>query len=212
MLYLYLDESGDLGFDFVEGKPSKFFVVTILAIHGTDQHRQLLKWLKTSMRRKSSKNSSYFEFKGSLTPLKVKGYFYQKISKLDFAIYSVILDKKKSFQRMWYDKERIYSFIADSVLKNVLIEKNISRIEFVIDKSKSKQNIKKFDSYILSQMKGRVHPKVPLTIKHVNSLESQGIQVVDLFSWGIFRKYEREDTEWYNYFKEKIKLEALLAI
>lgn len=30
MWYLYLDESGDLGFDFVNKKPSKFFTVTII--------------------------------------------------------------------------------------------------------------------------------------------------------------------------------------
>lgn len=30
MWYLYLDESGDLGFDFVNKKPSKFFTVSIL--------------------------------------------------------------------------------------------------------------------------------------------------------------------------------------
>ncbi len=34
MWYLYLDESGDLGFDFVNKKPSKFFTITILVIKG----------------------------------------------------------------------------------------------------------------------------------------------------------------------------------
>lgn len=30
MIYLYLDESGDLGFDFRKKKTSKFFIVTCL--------------------------------------------------------------------------------------------------------------------------------------------------------------------------------------
>ncbi|MEK6700308.1 MAG: hypothetical protein AABZ10_14850 [Nitrospirota bacterium] len=34
MLYLYLDESGDLGFDFFAKKPSKYFTVTVLAVSG----------------------------------------------------------------------------------------------------------------------------------------------------------------------------------
>jgi len=42
MWYLYLDESGDLGFDFINKKPSKFFTVTILAIRGQN-NKQLLK-------------------------------------------------------------------------------------------------------------------------------------------------------------------------
>ena len=32
MLHLFLDESGDLGFDFVNKKPSKFFTITILVL------------------------------------------------------------------------------------------------------------------------------------------------------------------------------------
>ncbi len=34
MLYLYLDESGDLGFDFINKKPSSFFTICVLAIRG----------------------------------------------------------------------------------------------------------------------------------------------------------------------------------
>jgi hypothetical protein len=34
MIFLYLDESGDLGFDFVNKRPSKYFVVTVLAYKG----------------------------------------------------------------------------------------------------------------------------------------------------------------------------------
>ena len=32
MFYIYLDESGDLGFDFEAKKPSKFFTITLLLI------------------------------------------------------------------------------------------------------------------------------------------------------------------------------------
>jgi hypothetical protein len=47
MLYLYLDESGDLGFDFVNKKPSKFFVVTILALNGHEANRLLINGVKS---------------------------------------------------------------------------------------------------------------------------------------------------------------------
>jgi len=40
MWFLYLDESGDLGFDFVNRKPSKFFTITILAIKGIDNEKR----------------------------------------------------------------------------------------------------------------------------------------------------------------------------
>jgi hypothetical protein len=52
MWYLYLDESGDLGFDFVNKKPSKFFTVAILAIAGQQANRKLIKSVKVVLRRK----------------------------------------------------------------------------------------------------------------------------------------------------------------
>ena len=52
MWYLYLDESGDLGFDFVNKKPSKFFTVTILALSSQQANRQLINTVKLTLRRK----------------------------------------------------------------------------------------------------------------------------------------------------------------
>jgi hypothetical protein len=52
MLYLYLDESGDLGFDFVNKRPSKFFVVTILVVKDHNANRMLINRVKKTLRRK----------------------------------------------------------------------------------------------------------------------------------------------------------------
>jgi len=43
MWWLYLDESGDLGFDFVNKKPSKFFTIAILATSSEETNRAF-KW------------------------------------------------------------------------------------------------------------------------------------------------------------------------
>ncbi len=52
MFFLYLDESGDLGFDFVNKKPSRHFVITILVVQGHDDNRRLIKGAKKTIRRK----------------------------------------------------------------------------------------------------------------------------------------------------------------
>ena len=43
MAYIFLDESGDLGFDFTKQKTTKFFVVTILFV---DNKRSIEKCVK----------------------------------------------------------------------------------------------------------------------------------------------------------------------
>lgn len=37
----------------------------------------------------------------------------------------------------------------------------------------------------------------------------KGLQAVDLFCWGIFRKYERGETTWYDVFRERIAGEVI---
>jgi hypothetical protein len=212
VLYLYLDESGDLGFDFVNKKPTDFFAVSILVIEGQAVNRGIAKAVKLTLRRKSVKGHKLRELKGSLTPLSVKEYFYKKIKEIEFSLYAVILDKKKSYQNLWQDKERIYSHIAYLVLEKIPLSGRRTSINFIVDRSKSKENIRAFDKYILLQMKGRIEPAAPLKIYHADSNANYTLQAADLFCWGIFRKYEKADTAWYDLFKGKIKNENLLAL
>ncbi len=76
MLHLFLDESGDLGFDFVNKKPSKFFTITILVLSSTDANRKLIKAIKKTLSRKlnlKNKNKVH-ELKGSSTTMEIKKY------------------------------------------------------------------------------------------------------------------------------------------
>lgn len=212
MLFLYLDESGDLGFDFVNKRPSSFFVVCILEVNGQDENKILSKTVKLVLRRKSQKNKQLRELKGSLTPLKMKNYFYAKIKDLKFSLYAVVLDKKKSYQSLWGDKERIYSHISYLLLEKIKMDGRASRIQLIVDRSKSKENIRAFDKFILLQLKGRLDPAALLNISHLDSQVNYCLQAVDLFCWGLFRKYEANDTVWYKAFEKKIGYENLVAL
>ena len=128
MWYLYLDESGDLGFDFVNKKPSKFFTVTILALSCNDANRKLLKAVKITLRRKlnNPKHQKRIvdELKGTGTTLDVKKYFFEKIKNIKFGIYSITLNKKRVFERLAKDKPRVYNYISRQVLDQIPFEKN----------------------------------------------------------------------------------------
>ena len=52
-----------------------------------------------------------------------------------------------------------------------------------------------------------------LSIHHYISQENLMLQAVDLFCWGIFRKYEREDSAFYeNYHKNRAILESVCNV
>ena len=208
MLYLYLDESGDLGFDFFAKKPSNFFTVTVLTVRGKENNRRLINAVKKAIRKKIPAEQT--ELKGAKDSIRVKEYFYRQVSSIPFDIYAVTLNKRRVYDSLAKQKDRVYNFIARNVLDKIPVEDASTRIEVIIDRSKSKSEIKEFNDYIIRHIKGRIDPLVPIDIYHRTSHENKGLQAVDTFSWGIFRKYEKKDYEWFNiFFKEKVRYDSV---
>jgi len=208
MWHLYLDESGDLGFDFVNKKPSKFFTVCIFAVGSHDANRKIIKEAKITLRRKiNNKRKKHLnELKATKTTLDVKRYFYERVKNVHFGIYAITLNKQKVYERLTKNKSRVYNYVARQVLDQIPFEKNNGqRVSLILDRSMSKPEINEFNSYIGRQLEGKLSPSVPLDISHRLSHEDFGVQVADLFSWGVFQKYERRNTEWYDVFKDKIR-------
>lgn len=208
MWYIYLDESGDLGFDFVNKKPSKFFTITILIIKGNIENRLLFKAVKKTLRRRlnprGKRKRIVAELKGTKTTLEVKKYFYEQVKSLNFNIYAITLNKRRLYEYLIKNKSRVYNFIARNVLDQISFKEAKIKVELIIDKSKSKPEIVEFNSYIRRQLEAELDPKIPLNIYHFSSIESGGLQAADMFSYGIFEKHERRRMDWLNIFKEKV--------
>ncbi|OGS38121.1 MAG: hypothetical protein A2551_04215 [Elusimicrobia bacterium RIFOXYD2_FULL_34_30] len=206
MWYIYLDESGDLGFDFVNKKPSKYFTITVLTLKTIENNKKLSNAVEITLRRKF-KNNPNAELKGSACPINIKKYFYEKTKNIEFNIYSITLNKKRVYEKLAKNKNRVYNWISRKVLDEIPIEQAKTRIELIIDKSKDRPEIIEFNDYIRRQLEGKIDPKVPIDIYHYKSCGCLCLQVVDMFCWGIFRKYERKDLEWYNVFKKKVQFD-----
>jgi len=210
MLFLYLDESGDLGFDFVNKKPSKFFTITILAVKEVVANRALINSVRHTIKRKFSTHVNTAELKGSKTSFEIKEYFYKQCKNIEFGIYSLTLNKKRLYEHLAKDKERVYNFVARLVMDKIPLEKADTRIYLIVDKSKARPETEEFNLYISRELKGRIDPKVPVDIFHYLSHENLGLQAADMFCWGVFRKYEKRDEKWFNVFwKEKGRYDSL---
>ena len=99
--FLYLDESGDLGFDFDNKNPSRYFTVAILALRTSTNNRGIINAVKKTLRRtvnpKRKRKRLGIELKGSRTSLDVKKYFFRQVSGIRFGIYSVTLNKRRLY-------------------------------------------------------------------------------------------------------------------
>jgi hypothetical protein len=207
-MYLVLDESGDLGFDFVTKKPSKYFTICILVIKDPTTYYAIRHAIKKTLRRKVNKGGRAkhlrSEIKAADTGFNEKKHFYQQVANLEFSIYALTLNKKKELMRLTQEKDRVYNFIARLVMDKIPFEQATGSIQLIVDKSKGRAAMREFDTYVIRQLQGRINPKSPLFINHEESHTEPAIQAVDLFAWGIFRRYEREDSEWYDLFKGKV--------
>ncbi|PKN01821.1 MAG: hypothetical protein CVU77_02460 [Elusimicrobia bacterium HGW-Elusimicrobia-1] len=205
-MYIFLDESGDLGFDFSKAHTTSHLVITVLVARDkTGFERAVKRTLKNKVNRR---RNSVNEIKGSDTAFEVKKYFYNTLLKYetDFEIYAVILNKRRVYKYLSSEPEMLYAFLSKFLLEKCPFEQAIDRIILTIDKRSRKQGVESFNKYLLSYLKAQL-PKID--IYHNHSYASKGLQAVDLFCWGVFRKYERKDAEWYDMYKDKIRFETM---
>jgi len=211
MLWLYLDESGDLGFDFVNKRPSRFFTVCVMAVSHRQTNLALKQALRRTLRRKlnppKKRSRIVEELKGSGTTLAVKQYAWRLVAGLDFGIYAMTLNKRRVYERLIQEKERIYNYVARQVIDEIPLGGVLAGVQLVVDRSKSQRQIADFNQYIERQLQSRLEPGVALDFVHGDSREWAGLQWADVFAWGIHRKHEHRDLAWFDEFRSKVRFD-----
>jgi hypothetical protein len=213
-VFIYLDESGDLGFDYSKDKTTKKFIITILVCNSDaarkDFKKAVRRTLKNKLNYKRKKSRYVTEIKGVNTTLRIKKYFFRNIKNSEWGIYTLALNKARVEPqlRTKIGKKKLYNFLSRFLLEKLKLSDVASNVELVVDRSKNKEEVWDFNQYLINQLEALLPLNTALNISHLTSVESAGLQAVDLFSWGIFRKYEYNNTEWYDIYRSKIKFET----
>lgn len=204
-MYVYLDESGDLGFK--EGS-SGYFVITIMKTNDVTRISRCVKRIR--QRRLKKKHMKIPELKANNSSPEIRRRFLRDIVKHDFEIHCIILPKEKVYDYLKTKKHRLYNYIIGCVLPGAVAF--LRSIEIIVDKRSNKRVLREdFDDYIKMKIEERFFFRKPqVKISHYDSENDAGLQAVDFISWSIFRKYERDDTEYYDIIKSKIKWEKVL--
>ena len=213
-MFIYFDESGDLGFDFRKKKTTRKFVITLL-ICNTDPARKAFRisvrrTFKNKMNRSKNKERYVSELKGTTTTNSIKGYFLRNIKNDDWFIYTMVLNKHRVSPHLCTNKgkKKLYNFLSHFLLEKLPLQSAQHNVILIVDRSKNKAETKDFNQYLANQIEALLPLNTTFDISHLTSTESPELQAVDLFSWGIFRKYEHNDLEWYDMFKHKISFET----
>ena len=100
-----------------------------------------------------------------------------------------------------------YNYFAGKLLLPLIADKKDCLL--IVDKrNKEVHNQKHFDGYIDTCINGYAmenNLEVKIKIEHGDSKLNYGLQAVDYFSWGIYRKYNMKDTQYLEIFNRLIK-------
>ena len=207
MAHIFLDESGDLGF---KKKSSRWFLFTIAL---TNDNRSLERVIKKERKKLLKKHRNVSELHAYSANESTRRRVLKGLSELDdLKILCVILNKKKVYIDLQNQKNYLYNYTAN-ILLDRLHNKNIidlkEPIKLYVDRKDTNKNIRQsFEQYIEKALKSKRPGAITLTSKA--SHDDKSLQAVDFASWAIFRKYEKNDYEYYELIKNKVIEEKLL--
>ncbi len=207
MAYIFLDESGDLGF----GKASsRWFLFTVAIV---SEPRSLERVVRKIWRPLKKKHKKLGEMHAYHADDSTRTRMLQRLNELDdLKVLTVVLNKQKVYVDLRNQKNLLYNYTANILLDRLhssgLIKKG-EVLELYIDRKDTKKRLREnFIEYLREAMTARRQGS--FTVALHSSHENKSLQAVDFMSWAIFRKYERGDYEYYERIKNKIVDERLL--
>lgn len=202
--YIFLDESGELGFD---KNSSKFFVITLLSCNedALIRIRRIIK--KVRMKKLKKKIKSIPELKGHNSSDFIREYVLKKAYEENIEIFSIILDKSKVYDYLKTKKSILYNYTANLIINECSL--NDSNIKLVVDRSYGKFLAGEFNRYVKNSILQK-NNNCKLEIIHEDSKKESALQVLDFICWSIKRKYELSDERFYNIIKNKIVIEKIM--
>ena len=200
MKYIFLDESGDLGFN--KRGSTKYFIITLLVCDEGEIYS--LRRIIRKVRRKIIKKRlrKYPELKGNNSTNKVREEVLNRFCQTNSEIFVIILEKSKVYEYLRDKKDKLYNYISNLILNECSFDN--PSLCLVVDKSKTNRSLREdFDEYIRKSLIQK-NQSCNLIIKHENSQKEACLQVLDFISWAIFRNYEYKDSSFMKIVKDKI--------
>ncbi len=203
-VYIFVDESGDMDFT---SKGSKHYIFTFLvkqrpfALHEhISNYRYSL--LERNLKPSTDKRLDIEAFHACDDNKYIREKVFDIIASFDNKLvrsYSYVLEKPKVQPNKRQDKDKFYINNLNLAIKNLLNKIKINK-NFIIITDRLPFKSKKHTPTLKKGIKEYIKTNklsIRYDIFHHSSASSINLQVVDYISWAIFRKYERNDDEYY---------------
>lgn len=206
MLEVFMDESGDLGFDFRKRGTSKYLVITFLVTNPAEKLTRQIKKIKQHSFSKKEKKVP--ELKAAHSTDKVRKRILKVVNKLGLRIFAFVVNKPRIKKSLQEAPDKLYNYITGLLMDHLCKTYPSEKINLIVDKVKTKRiAMKDFDSYLLIKQKINGHKNNPMNIFHTSSHNNLALQTVDFVSWAIFRRYNKGDRRFYDIISRNMERE-----
>lgn len=211
-LYIFLDEGGN--FDFSKNG-SKYFTLTSLTMVRNWQNLykkldtekyKLLEYGTDILGFHCCEDNKYIRKK----IFSILQEYFSKSSKSFPRLDSVIIEKSKTNTSLQEEKQ-FYSKMLGYLLKHIFEKINkilISEVIVITDNLPINKKKGVFKQQIKATLKEMLaHTEIKFKIYHHSSNTHYGLQIADYCNWAILRKWEKEDSEYYEFIQTVLKSE-----
>ena len=203
-MYIYLDESGDLGF----GKGgSKYFTIAFTIMENPVPFRRCVK--KVKIKHNIPRD---VELKGNTTRVSVKEELLYRFAGLEIEIHSITVKKSNVQLKLRRNTNILYNYMVGlSLAERILMEKPSTKVLVNIDRRVISVPALQIEEYLKSKvwLEGK-RTDIDLEINHLDSHEAYAIQGIDIICNSIFRKYNWNNYILFNIIQGKIKSDKRL--
>src|SRR3989344_5630579 len=169
-IYLYIDESGDLG-----EHGSKYFTIAAISIKEPKILERIIKKLRRRKLKKGIKQLP--EIKANNSNAKIREYVLNKVKISDCEILAVIIEKNNVSGHSFKVKDELYNYLCGILMEKIVLPK--VKLIITIDKKNTNTLIREdFDKYIRKKLESR-NKDIKIDIYHKPSHTSNELQVVD---------------------------------
>ncbi len=194
-MYIYLDESGDLGFS---RDSSEHYVIAVLATRDPIQiERGLKKYRKKMIASKKKEYRKIGEFKFNKAPDRVKVDILNIISSKDVYLGYVHVEKKRVYEKLRDKKKELYAYFTKKLLDVFLFELEDDRIDLIVDRQFGKKHRENFDLYIDWNVRSLVSGIKDINIEHRSSQREPCLQAVDFVCGAVYKRYGMDEIKYF---------------
>lgn len=208
-MYLYLDESGDLGFNF-KGGSSRYFVVALLLAKDPKPLGRCLKKARHPKLGKDLKERP--ELKASQTSEKIQKIVLRCIAQKEVEIHTIVMYKPRVRKYLREEKEKLYNYVCGLLIEDCA-QLSLPEVTLVVDRRGGRRIVREFNRYIRFKAEARMSQgeyPTRLRIYHKSSQSDPGLQAVDFVCHGVWRSFELKNPALYEIIKKRIKVEKEL--